>query len=287
MGKLDVVFHVGAHKTATTHLQAIFSENARKLRTHGVRYLGPTEVREEFGSVEGAIGEERGIKALVGDANRLLVSEENMIGRCFGAKGLMRRGAFYRMGAERLTKLTSSMVSHRNHLAVAVREPSAFLTSLYSQVLFSGTYVPWKQFLGDADPMHKRWSDTILPLLDAAPWDTVTIWKYEDYHTVFPQILTSLLGEGHPEIPQKLDIRRHPGLSQAAVDACARWHGEGYTGMLGHIAREDYPVSDEHPAFQPWSRAEVRLSKRAYRDDMAILAAHPKVTVLQVPKAKG
>ena len=41
----QVHLHLGAHKTATTHLQQIFLTNREALANHGVHYDGPAHLR--------------------------------------------------------------------------------------------------------------------------------------------------------------------------------------------------------------------------------------------------
>ena len=68
------------------------------------------------------------------------------------------------------------------------------------------------------------------------------------------------------------------------MDACAQWHAEGYKGQLGIIAREDFPVSDAHPRFQPWSPDALAQAQAAYEEDIAAIATLPNVRIIGADK---
>ena len=109
----------------------------------------------------------------------------------------------------------------------------------------------------------------------------VSIWRYEDYHRLLPQILNTLLGQPRPDIPLHMEKRMHEGLSECAVQACCTWHAAGYDGRLGAVAREDFPVSDAYPKFSPWPEELMRESRAAYGRDIEALGRAGNITVLE------
>lgn len=292
--KLDVFLHAGAHKTATTHLQNILFENTKVIAESGVAYLGPAQIREGGGNIYQALGVQKNrsgvltsLSELASGRSRVVVSEENIVGRCTSQAGMLRAGGFYPKSKGKVDKLMGGLADHNVHLCFAVREPTQFVTSLYSQVLLANMFVSWKGFLTDNQPWTWKWSDMLLPHIEAHPWATVTLWRYEDYHDVFPQISATLLGSDHPKLAIDLKKRKHTGLSKAAIVACRKWHAEGYTGPIGHIAREDFPISKENRPFSPWNKKNVKESQATYDADIALLEQHPRITVLRAPDAKG
>ena len=58
---IKITIHAGAHKTATTHLQNRRLENENLFAKNGCAYLGPEKIREEFGTLWKALGEQRKI----------------------------------------------------------------------------------------------------------------------------------------------------------------------------------------------------------------------------------
>ena len=145
----------------------------------------------------------------------------------------------------------------------------------------SGRFQTWERFSKGLDPTAVKWSDILRPMTKIPGVAQVSIWRYEDYHRVFPQVLDALLGQPRPEIPSLLEKPMHIGLSEQAVNACCTWHAAGYGGRLGAVAREDFPISDAYPKFAPWPEELVRESQAAYGQDIDALGRAHEITVLE------
>ena len=285
---IKLIIHAGAHKTASTHLQNRLLENEKRVVKSGCSYLGPEKIRDQFGTLWRALGrsdtpdeQERKLAALAAGQPRLVISEENIIG---GFKDLMNgpnRAILYPKAVERLARLAQLVAPNPLHIAMAVREPSSYYVSVYNQLLLSGRFQTWERFSKGLDPTAVKWSDILRPIAEIPGVAAVSIWRYEDYHRLLPQILNTLLGQPRPDIPLHMEKRMHEGLSERAVQACCTWHAAGYGGRLGAVAREDFPVSDAYPKFSPWPEALMRESRAAYGRDIEALGRAGNITVLE------
>ncbi|MBT6520628.1 MAG: hypothetical protein HOM17_00780 [Rhodobacteraceae bacterium] len=285
---IKIIIHAGAHKTASTHLQNRLLENEKRVVKSGCSYLGPEKIRDQFGTLWRALGrsdtpdeQERKLAALAAGQPRLVISEENIIG---GFKDLMNgpnRAILYPKAVERLARLAQLVAPNPLHIAMAVREPSSYYVSFYNQLLLSGRFQTWERFSKGLDPTAVKWSDILRPIAEIPGVAAVSIWRYEDYHRLLPQILNTLLGQPRPDIPLHMEKRMHEGLSERAVQACCTWHAAGYGGRLGAVAREDFPVSDAYPKFSPWPEALMRESRAAYGRDIEALGRAGNITVLE------
>jgi hypothetical protein len=285
---IKIIIHAGAHKTASTHLQNRVLENENLVVKSGCSYLGPEKIRDQFGTLWRALGrsdtpdeQERKLAALAAGQPRLVISEENIIG---GFKDLMNgpnRAILYPKAVERLARLAQLVAPNPLHIAMAVREPSSYYVSVYNQLLLSGRFQTWERFSKGLDPTAVKWSDILRPIAEIPGVAAVSIWRYEDYHRLLPQILNTLLGQPRPDIPLHMEKRMHEGLSERAVQACCTWHAAGYDGRLGAVAREDFPVSDAYPKFSPWPEALMRESRAAYGRDIEALGRAGNITVLE------
>ena len=225
--------------------------------------------------------QKRKLAALAAGQPRLVISEENIIG---GFKDLMNgpnRAILYPKAVERLARLAQLVAPNPLHIAMAVREPSSYYVSVYNQLLLSGRFQTWERFSKGLDPMAVKWSDILRPIAEIPGVAAVSIWRYEDYYRLLPQILNTLLGQPRPDIPLHMEKRMHEGLSERAVQACCTWHAAGYGGRLGAVAREDFPVSDAYPKFSPWPEALMRESRAAYGRDIEALGRAGNITVLE------
>ena len=285
---IKIIIHAGAHKIASTHLQNRLLENEKRVVKSGCSYLGPEKIRDQFGTLWRALGrsdtpdeQERKLAALAAGQPRLVISEENIIG---GFKDLMNgpnRAILYPKAVERLARLAQLVAPNPLHIAMAVREPSSYYVSVYNQLLLSGRFQTWERFSKGLDPTAVKWSDILRPIAEIPGVAAVSIWRYEDYHRLLPQILNTLLGQPRPDIPLHMEKRMHEGLSERAVQACCTWHAAGYGGRLGAVAREDFPVSDAYPKFSPWPEALMRESRAAYGRDIEALGRAGNITVLE------
>ena len=285
---IKIIIHAGAHKTASSHLQNRVLENENLVVKSGCSYLGPEKIRDQFGTLWRALGrsdtpdeQKRKLAALAAGQPRLVISEENIIG---GFKDLMNgpnRAILYPKAVERLARLAQLVAPNPLHIAMAVREPSSYYVSVYNQLLLSGRFQTWERFSKGLDPTAVKWSDILRPIAEIPGVAAVSIWRYEDYHRLLPQILNTLLGQPRPDIPSHMGKRMHEGLSERAVQACCTWHAAGYGGRLGAVAREDFPVSDAYPKFSPWPEALMRESRAAYGRDIEALGRAGNITVLE------
>ena len=285
---IKIIIHAGAHKTASTHLQNRVLENENLVVKSGCSYFGPEKIRDQFGTLWRALGrsdtpdeQERKLAALAAGQPRLVISEENIIG---GFKDLMNgpnRAILYPKAVERLARLAQLVAPNPLHIAMAVREPSSYYVSVYNQLLLSGRFQTWERFSKGLDPTAVKWSDILRPIAEIPGVAAVSIWRYEDYHRLLPQILNTLLGQPRPDIPLHMEKRMHEGLSERAVQACCTWHAAGYGGRLGAVAREDFPVSDAYPKFSSWPEALMRESRAAYGRDIEALGRAGNITVLE------
>ena len=285
---IKIIIHAGAHKTASTHLQNRVLENENLVVKSGCSYLGPKKIRDQLGTFWRALGrsdtpdeQKRKLAALAAGQPRLVISEENIIG---GFKDLMNgpnRAILYPKAVERLARLAQLVAPNPLHIAMAVREPSSYYVSVYNQLLLSGRFQTWERFSKGLDPTAVKWSDILRPIAEIPGVAAVSIWRYEDYHRLLPQILNTLLGQPRPDIPLHMEKRMHEGLSERAVQACCTWHAAGYDGRLGAVAREDFPVSDAYPKFSPWPEELMRESRAAYGRDIEALGRAGNITVLE------
>ena len=285
---IKIIIHAGAHKTASTHLQNRVLENENLVVKSGCSYLGPEKIRDQLGTLWRALGrsdtpdeQKRKLAALAAGQPRLVISEENIIG---GFKDLMNgpnRAILYPKAVERLARLAQLVAPNPLHIAMAVREPSSYYVSVYNQLLLSGRFQTWERFSKGLDPTAVKWSDILRPIAEIPGVAAVSIWRYEDYHRLLPQILNTLLGQPRPDIPLHMEKRMHEGLSERAVQACCTWHAAGYDGRLGAVAREDFPVSDAYPKFSPWPEELMRESRAAYGRDIEALGRAGNITVLE------
>lgn len=286
--------HLGAHKTATTHIQETLAALRPRLAAGGVdaipmegfRALWSKKVRrrrwlEHRLILAGDPFARWAVRRFYEDLSdlrlgppTLIISEENIIGHT-------KHALYWRSYPEifRRLRLLRALTGSRTevHLFFCVREMSAFLPSVYAEALrFFSFECPFEELLAGklADP--PRWTDLVDAIGRAWPEASLKVWCYEDYEQATPSILQLLIGAAPGPLPK---IRRPPWTmtpSEAAVRQVERDEG---LCRLGGVARaravaEIYdaaPAGNGSPAFRPLTLDQVARCRQAYAEDCAEL----------------
>ena len=297
--------HVGAHKTATTHIQqtldAIRSQlvqggtdaipvdlfrpvwKAQTLRFGRYRRMHraallrgwpvPTADLDRFA---------RDLDGLRAGPGRILISEENLPGETDAAVGagpypdLVPRLRLLRA----LLEGVSRRAGHRDpaiHLLLCIRDMGSFLPSVYAEALkFFPVPRPFETAMGAALQTPPRWCDVVQGIRKAMPRARLTVWRYEDYQANSRDILALLAGTDPgplPDLPRPTQTMTPSAAAVRAVEAMADLDMLPFHARIARV-REAYsaaPANPDHPAFRPLSDAQLARCTRAYEADCAQL----------------
>ncbi len=288
---LSIAFHIGAHKTATSHLQRSLARARDRLAAEGVRYYGPDHFRLPGRTIPALFGFRPGVAAggakrpaaeqlalLRKDANRLVLSEENFIGPLNQPHGRFMKHR-YKMAGVRLTEL-ATVIDHKVDVYLAIRRPTAFINSAYCQMLLGGRVQPVEVFQRRNPLSSVDWVDLVAGLRAAQGVGAVTVWQYEDYGAIFPKIVAGLVGKGaaHCVVPRPRRINR--GLSAAAVqhvlDADSTTEEK-----IARAARQMMPIEDGYAPFDGFAAEEHAIADAIYARQLAAIAQMQGVDLLQ------
>lgn len=288
----SVAFHIGVHKTATTHLQRSLRRASSELAAHGVRYYGPDKLRLPGRSLQALFGleHEKGepvqprpadeqLALLRKNGHRLVFSEENFIGPLNQPHGRTMKHR-YKAAGTRLSGL-AQVIGQPIDVHLAVRRPTGFINSAYCQMLLGGRVQSIEKFqrrngLGSVD-----WVDLVSRLRAASGVGRLTVWQYEDYGAVFPQIIAGLVGDDAASLvaPRPRHINR--GLSAAAVARVLEQDDAAADEDCARAAREVLAVEDGHPPFDGFAPEEHAIGDAAYARQIAEIAQMDGVTLLR------
>lgn len=281
----SVAFHIGAHKTATSHLQRSIAAHSDALFAAGTAYLGPDHLRLPGQSVAALFGLKPGrtglsdlIMALRNDIRHLALSEENYIGALNSPrrKPVVHR---YPEAAGRVDAVAQSL-GQKIDVLLGIRRPTAFINSAYCQQIMGGRIMRMAQYRQINPLSSVDWADIVARLRTMPGIGQVTVWCHEDYATHFAAICTALLGPAAAGHVVPLNKRIHAGLSAAAVAEVLHRHDQQQGGDLGFAARRLLPVSHGYPPFDGFTLAEHAAGDAAYRSQISAIAAMPCVTLL-------
>jgi hypothetical protein len=288
---LSVAFHIGAHKTATSHLQRSIGAEADALAAQGVHWFGPRYLRKWDQTIpallrlsEGQAPPDR-LGSLLQTAQRVVLSEENHI----GVLNDPRRKPVtcrYPKAAQRIGAVAQGL-GRDVDVFLAIRQPTRFVNAAYCQQLMGGKVMPMAQYRRINPLQSVDWADLVARLRAASGVGRLVVWCYEDYTTHFNAICAGLLGPAAAALVRPIAHHIHRSLSAAAVAEILHRHALGGSGDLGVGLRGLLPVEDGYPPFDGFTRAEHAAGDASYRAQIAAIGAMPGVTLLDPLWAAG
>lgn len=286
-----ICFHIGAHKTATTHLQVSLETAADSFAAHGVRYLGPERFRLPGQSLQALFGLELGkpraapkrdavaqLAALAKGADRLVISEENFIGPLNFPKGGGMR-LRYKTAADRIAALTAAL-GQEVSLFLAIRQPTTFLNSAYCQALLGGQAIPVVPYLKRNPLSSVDWLALARGLAETHGVKDITVWRYEDYRALFPHIVTALIGNEAAPAVTPHDRQINKGLSMQAVAEVLHRANDAEIDVPASVARHLLSTDMGFAPFDAFAPDDHAASAAEYAVQWAAMADIPKVTRL-------
>ena len=288
----DIMFHLGAHKTASTHLQNILLDQTDYMNAHGVQYLGPMHMRRgvvrfqqlpkrlwaEFQDAQAADS---------WDYHRVVVSEENFLGPLVSKHGTTLPPPLYKQAVQKLRDFRADAPDIPLHLAICVRNPCALIASSYSQYLLGGRFKPWDHYIQwlDFGRHDYNWAHLIQRIAGAQVAHSITVWAYKDYRALLPTIFKRFTGLA-PQFSKGAETSlANPSLSADAIAAVTAGQGQGLRmSELVQTAQAQYPVGPLHAKFQPWPPQVLHEMTQRYQHQLRQIAAMDGVTFLRPPK---
>jgi hypothetical protein len=244
-------FHIGAHKTASTHFQMTLAKCSFR---PGLRYVPLEFLRMTLTS---PVRKHR---------PRLpwhrwydgtwLFSDENILGTTANALSM------YPDPAQALRYFSDCDL----HVFLCVRSYDTFLASAYGERLWRHPFQPFPGKL----PV-RRWPDIVRDLQTALPESPIHIWRYEDYRDHAASILqfysdNGIIRFGNP-------LRHHPksGFSGRTVTEMSRFAWRRPLKFEVQRLRAAFPIGPEYPRFNPWKEEEEGYLREIYARDLAVL----------------
>lgn len=277
--------HIGAHKTATTHLQDTLEAIRPVLLRRGVDAIDHRAFRKAdrgFLSLRnwriwagGRILAEafRGrIEPLRAGPDRLILSEENFLGSLHSA--VQRKP--YRSVWFQLRALAAIGTEAPLHLFLTIRRMDAFLPSAYAQLLRNrSAKMPFGELKPALVAAPPRWTDVVRRVRRAVPHARLTVWRYEDYRAHRREIVENLCGTELDELPDiappKATMRPSAAAVRAAEALDRAMPRKDWRRRVEALYREAAAAGG--PPYAPFGEAECERFAAAYEADCADLAA--------------
>lgn len=289
----SIALHIGAHKTATSHLQRSFAVQRQALSAAGVQYFGPDTLRKPRQtlidlfdlkitdtSAQPTRTRAAQLDHMFQDGHRLILSDENFIGVMHRPDGNMR-SPLYRGAEERVSAFVAAVAPCPVDVFIGIRSPTGFLGSAYGQALMGHGPIAFDDYLSKNPLSLVRWAGLIAGLRQIHGVGRIFVWQQENYRWRFHKVTGAMMGEGVDIRIMPFPDKVHVGLSQRAVDHVLAHTGGPVPVDLGDAARRAYPVSAQNPAFRPFTMQQVETADAHYAVQLAEIAAMEGVTLLR------
>lgn len=244
-------FHIGAHKTATTHLQMTL---ARSRFMPGTRYVPLKRLRLTLTS---PVRKRRPrLPWHRWHGGTWLFSDENIMGTTQNALRM------YPGPAHALRYFLDCDLE----IFLCVRRYDTFLASAYGERLWRHRYEPFSPELP-----ARRWPEVVRDLQHGLPGVPVHVWRYEDYRDHAQAIMQHYADGAITEYGTPLEQDPKSGFSGRAVEELAHLPAARPAKAQVLRLRETYPISDEFPRFDPWEAGQRARLHAMYAEDLAEL----------------
>jgi hypothetical protein len=289
---MQLVIHSGAHFTEEDRLMKCLLRNADEFGARGIAVPPPARyrklIRETLNAMRNAPASDRARDILMdaildrSTADRVILSQAHIFGV---PRAAFRAGILYPAAPERLNALSSIFEHDDIELFMAIKNPATLLPDLFAAT--DETNID--SFLGGANPLNVRWSDTLERIRQSAPNIPVTVWCNEDAPLIWAQIIRDLAGLEHGEkITGGFDLMS----AIMSVDGMQRFRAylkshpvmtemqkrRVIAAFLDKFALEDeIEVELDLPG---WTEERVEQMTEIYDDDVFKIARIPGVTLL-------
>ncbi|CUH76532.1 hypothetical protein SAMN04488093_102634 [Tropicibacter naphthalenivorans] len=267
--QMDVILHVGAHRTGSTSFQHYMRANRATLDGAGIGFWGPwrtrkgvldgltdtpatpAEARRRAGRVQMNLrsAEKRGLGALV-------VSDENLIGtprRC------VRAGALYPEIGLRMARVAAGFAPV-TRVNLQIRSLDMWWASALAFLVPRGMPLPTEAKLEALANASRSWRHVITDLACACPGADITVTVFERFADRPEALFEAITGQSGPESqPGAFWANRCPDL--AALRTCLAERGEDPAQLPGE------------GRWQPFDFTQAARLREAYADDLFWLRA--------------
>ncbi len=274
--KINIKLYLGAHKTATTHLQGILMASRDKLSINQIKLSSPQDVRKEWlpsffkfcnKNDSNAL---KNVQSMAPKEGTWILTEENIAGV---SNDFTKLAGMYPKIEERLNCIKKAFTDADIELFFSIRSYDTFFRSAYSEVVRNRGYIPFSEFYDEERFKNNSWVEMVRMFVNVLPEEKITLWCFEDFRGLVPNLLKGMTGLDNPEelmTAYKAETTR-PSLSQKTMDILETLHPvisrEESLKLVERINRE-YAISDGYAPLIPFNEEQIESFKKQYEKDV-------------------
>ena len=271
--EMDVILHVGAHRTGTTSLQHYLRGHSDALQARGIGVWGPPRTRGGLfsgllpgpGAAKGrdlrrraegrvrmqlANSRTKGVKTLI-------VSDENMIGT---VRANLRSHALYPAIGERMARFNRAFDGALTRVLICPRSLELYWSSLIAYGIKRGHGAPDSFSLKRIALSRRSWRDVITDLACALPDVEIHVLPFESFAGRPDALLREGTGLTMPPDTAGHWLNRAPGLPELRL-------------ILGDRTSQIIDLPEGNGRWNPFTPEQTAALRENYQDDMMWLTA--------------
>ena len=266
---MDVILHLGAHRTGSTTFQHYVRSQFETLDSKGIGFWGPVRTRKSvlpgmFHNIpthapRRADGRVRMLtaKAEAMGVEKLLISDENMLGSC---NHCFRQGALYPAVGQRLARLGAAFGGRVTRVVLSIRAQDLWWASASALAAARGHKVQGHERYAQIAASPRTWRDVITDMSCALPDADIRVMPFETF-------------AGRPErvLEEALDMT-------FPVDAQMRWLNRSLPlndlrAVLTEQGGDPTILPKGQGRWQPFTPEQAVALRENYSDDLHWLTA--------------
>ncbi len=263
---MDIILHIGAHRTATTTFQHYMRGQANELSRAGIAFWGPARTRAGlfhgmFSSGDMNAPDRRRVVGRVAlnltkarDRGRraMIVSDENLSGN---VRDNLRRGVLYPGVRTRLERVDEVFGGRVTQVVLTIRSLDLYWASALGFGLTRGRRVPDVAACDRLVTAPRSWRDVITDIACAMPQARIRVLPFETLGGRPDALLSQITGLPAPADPEGRRLNATPKLPDLREIA-------GPEGLPRGEGR-----------WQPFDIAQASMLREVYQDDLFWLAS--------------
>ncbi len=194
-----ILLHLGAHRTASTHVQGVLGKNLPLLAKAGIGAPPQMAVKDaltkpmgrRLPAVKSGFGrlvKQSGLAAL----DTVIISDENLLGFL---NSIFSHGQFYPDTARRMARLRKMLPVVPEKIIIAIRPYESYFASAYGRWLSPKRMVLPRPLLAElVQNLARGWPDVLADVAAAFPESRLVISEYSPDPRFGPSQLAALLG---------------------------------------------------------------------------------------------
>jgi len=283
---LNIKLYLGAHKTATTHIQKLLDANREKLITNNIKLSIPDDIRAkwlpalyEYSNLHN-IKYLSAIKSECPENGTWIVAEENISGTSYEFK--IHSGIYPNL-KNRLNSIKSIFKDDNIELFFSIRSYDSFYRSAYLEVVRNRGYTPFTDFYDEKRYKNNSWVNVLDALISIIPEENITLWCYEDFREIIPDLLRGLTGlDSVSEFISAYTVETtRPSLSKKTIEILASLYPVISQAESLQLVERINSVYASNDYFMPFSKEEIEIFQIKYKVDVSkIRSEYPNIKFL-------